>query len=165
MTPAQKAVASAAICDKVLHLEVYQRAHVVMMFVSLPDEPAIEPLARHTLATGKTLVVPRPNWADCTMTAALVQDWPGDLIRDHKEFLAPRDDAPAFDPSSIHCVLIPGLAFTQAGARLGRGGGFYDRYLPQIALDRRVGVCFACQVVDHLPQRPHDEFVAQVVSA
>lgn len=164
MTPQQKAAESSLICDRVLKLEVYQRAHVVMMFVPLPDEPLIEPLAKQALAKGKILVIPRPNWDDNSMTAGLVQSWPGDLAKDFKGFTGPREDAPSYDPGSIHCVLVPGLAFTLTGVRLGRGGGFYDRYLPQVPIQRRIGVCYRCQLVDRIPLLPHDEAMAHVMT-
>jgi len=99
------------------------------------------------------------------MVAALVQSWPGDLARDSRGTLAPRDDAPAYDPSSIHFVLVPGVAFSSTGVRLGRGAGYYDRFLPQIPIHRRIGVCFKCQRVEQIPLLPHDEPVAEVVSA
>ncbi|MGH8048823.1 MAG: 5-formyltetrahydrofolate cyclo-ligase [Chthoniobacterales bacterium] len=62
-------------------------------------------------------------------------------------------------------VLVPGVAFDRAGARLGRGGGFYDRLLGDPALTaRRVAVCFACQLVDRVPVEPHDAEVDAIVT-
>jgi 5-formyltetrahydrofolate cyclo-ligase len=71
---------------------------------------------------------------------------------------------PAVDESLIDLVVVPGLAFTPAGARLGYGGGFYDRFLPLVSAPH-VGVCFAEQVLDDLPVEPHDIRVQHVVSA
>ena len=62
-------------------------------------------------------------------------------------------------------VLTPGLAFDRMGARLGRGGGFYDRLLTDAALTaRRVAVCFACQVVERVPVEPHDVEIDAIVT-
>jgi 5-formyltetrahydrofolate cyclo-ligase len=62
-------------------------------------------------------------------------------------------------------VLVPGVAFDLAGARLGRGGGFYDRLLahPHFAA-RRIAVCFACQLVERVPVEPHDVEVDEIVT-
>lgn len=60
---------------------------------------------------------------------------------------------------SLRAVLVPGLAFDSAGRRLGRGAGFYDRFLAGRATAEspiRIGVCFAIQLVDAVPAEPHD---------
>lgn len=165
MTPQQKAAESTDICGRIIRLDLYTRARVVMLFAPLSDEPLIEPVARHALAHGKTLLLPRVNWSERSMVGALVQDWPGDLVKDHRGLTVPRDDALVYDTGSIHLVVVPGVAFSPTGVRLGRGGGFYDRYLAQIPIHHRVGVCFRCQRVDEIPLLPHDEVVAEVVSA
>jgi 5-formyltetrahydrofolate cyclo-ligase len=62
-------------------------------------------------------------------------------------------------------VLVPGLAFDRDGARLGRGGGFYDRLLEDSLLRApRIGVCFACQMVERVPEEPHDAKVDAIVT-
>ena len=62
-------------------------------------------------------------------------------------------------------MLVPGLAFARDGARLGRGGGFYDRLLagPQLRA-RRVGVCFEVQIVEAMPLEEHDQRVDEVLT-
>jgi 5-formyltetrahydrofolate cyclo-ligase len=164
MTPQQKIAESTDICGKLLKHDLYTRAHVVMVFAPLSDEPLIEPIVQHALAKGKTVLLPRVNWHDSTMVGALVQAWPGDLTKDHRGLTVPREDAPTYDPASMHLVLVPGLAFSSTGVRLGRGAGFYDRFLAQIPIHRRIGVCYRCQRVERIPLQPHDEPVAEVVS-
>jgi 5-formyltetrahydrofolate cyclo-ligase len=61
-------------------------------------------------------------------------------------------------------VLVPGLAFTRDGARLGMGGGFYDRWAEANPGVRRVGVCFSAQVVGEVPREGHDVGVSVVVT-
>lgn len=69
------------------------------------------------------------------------------------------------DPSMIDVVLVPGVAFTARGDRLGQGGGWYDRFLPTVRADARViGVCFAEQILDDFPIEDHDVRVDQVIS-
>ena len=70
------------------------------------------------------------------------------------------------DPEVPDLIVVPGLAFTAAGHRLGQGGGWYDRFLPNInGRAKTVGVCFSEQVVEVLPQESHDVVVHQVISA
>jgi 5-formyltetrahydrofolate cyclo-ligase len=63
-------------------------------------------------------------------------------------------------------VLVPGLAFTRDGHRLGRGGGFYDRLLAGRANEAvKIGVCFSLQLVESLPVERHDVLTDLVVVA
>jgi 5-formyltetrahydrofolate cyclo-ligase len=64
----------------------------------------------------------------------------------------------------IDLVIVPGLAFTVDGDRLGYGQGYYDRFLPTVCA-RSVGVCFTDQLVDVMPLTEHDVRVDVVVSA
>ena len=62
-------------------------------------------------------------------------------------------------------VIVPGLAFTAAGDRLGQGGGWYDRFLSEVRPDcTSIGVCFAEQVVDTIPVHSHDVVMDHVVT-
>jgi len=71
-----------------------------------------------------------------------------------KESAVPEDDV---DPAWPDVVVVPGLAFTATGARLGQGGGWYDRFLSNVALDcTTIGVGFNQQIVDSLPTEAHD---------
>jgi 5-formyltetrahydrofolate cyclo-ligase len=61
-------------------------------------------------------------------------------------------------------VLVPGLAFDTTGARLGRGKGFYDRWLAANPTVPSVGICFKCQIVESLPFEAHDARVSAIVT-
>lgn len=77
----------------------------------------------------------------------------------------PDDKQRRVDVSEAGTVLVPGVAFDFAGRRLGRGGGFYDRLLADARLRaRRVGVCFACQLVEQVPVEPHDQRVDALIT-
>jgi 5-formyltetrahydrofolate cyclo-ligase len=69
------------------------------------------------------------------------------------------------DPGWPDVVIVPGLAFTSNGDRLGQGGGWYDRFLSAVGPECvSIGVCFADQLVDVLPLEPHDVAVDHVVT-
>jgi 5-formyltetrahydrofolate cyclo-ligase len=81
-------------------------------------------------------------------------------IREHGEA-----NARVVAPEEIGAILVPGLAFTRKGHRLGRGGGFYDRYLAALpATTRKIGVCFALQLVEKIPTEAHDQRMDAVVT-
>jgi 5-formyltetrahydrofolate cyclo-ligase len=64
---------------------------------------------------------------------------------------------------SIDCILVPGLAFTKGGERLGRGMGFYDRFLTGIKVPK-IGLAFELQILEEIPQDPWDQLVDLVVT-
>lgn len=81
---------------------------------------------------------------------------------DGKQVAVPEDDV---DPTWPDVVVVPGLAFTPAGERLGQGGGWYDRFLPRLRDDATtIGVAFDAQIVESLPVEDHDANVDVVVT-
>lgn len=77
----------------------------------------------------------------------------------------PEPYGPAADPASIDVVVVPGLAFTTDGRRLGQGGGYYDRFLALVRPDCvTCGVAFSEQIVADLPSEPHDRILSTVVT-
>jgi 5-formyltetrahydrofolate cyclo-ligase len=69
------------------------------------------------------------------------------------------------DPTWPDVVIVPGLAFTARGDRLGQGGGWYDRFLSEVRPDCvSIGVCFVEQLADVLPVEPHDVTMDYVVT-
>ena len=74
---------------------------------------------------------------------------------------------PEDDPSAdtVDVVIVPGLAFTADGHRLGQGGGWYDRFLGELHTSCvTIGVCFAEQVLTDLPREPHDVVLDRLVT-
>ncbi len=77
----------------------------------------------------------------------------------------PRSLLPLPEPRSLDVVVVPGVAFDRNGRRLGRGKGFYDRFLSRLGeTPLRVGLAFDAQVVDELPQSEHDQSVDVVIT-
>jgi 5-formyltetrahydrofolate cyclo-ligase len=74
-------------------------------------------------------------------------------------------EAQVVSPAEIAAIIVPGLAFTKRGQRLGRGGGYYDRYLASLpATTMKIGVCFALQIVETLPIEHHDQKMDVVIT-
>lgn len=71
----------------------------------------------------------------------------------------PKASNPEIALGQIGAILVPGLAFTESGHRLGRGAGFYDRFLDSVPAALRVGIAFELQIKSQIPTEPHDATV------
>lgn len=94
------------------------------------------------------------------LTAPFVE-W---CVANGKQVVMPEDD-PVPDPAAVDVVVVPGIAFTRSGDRLGQGGGWYDRFLTRVRDDCvLIGVCFDPLVVERLPVEDHDVRIHHVVT-
>lgn len=88
-----------------------------------------------------------------------------DLHRGPMNVWEPGLHGPLVDVAALDIILVPGLAFTRDGARIGRGGGYYDRLLARPdCRARRLAIGFDCQVIDRLPVEAHDQRVHEIIT-
>ena len=155
----QRLRASAAIFSAVERLPEFRAARTVAVFAALPDEPATdEVLARW--ASTRRVVLPRVEGDAMRFYACR----PDALVFGAFGILEPQGERPC-PAGAIDLVVCPGVAFTADGGRLGRGRGYYDRYLGDpVFRGFRVGVCYAHQLVDDLPVEPHDVRMDRVIT-
>ena len=78
--------------------------------------------------------------------------------------LEPDPASPEILPGQANLIIVPGLAFTRSGYRLGYGGGYYDRLLGQSGLAPTLGACFDALFVDEIPHEDHDVPVGHLVT-
>lgn len=136
-------------------LPEYQQASTVMAYVGIGGEPDTEPLLARLGADGKRVVLPR-------VTGAVIEAAIGALSRTGP-FGIPEPDGETVDPATIDLVVVPGLAFTIDGHRLGQGKGYYDRFLPTTPA-ATVAACFVEHVVDDLPTDAHDVRIGRLIT-
>lgn len=88
-----------------------------------------------------------------------------DLQRGQMNVWEPKAGCPPIDIAALDIILVPGLAFTRDGKRLGRGGGYYDRLLgrPECRA-QRIAVAFDEQIVEHITVEFHDEHIHQIIT-
>lgn len=88
-----------------------------------------------------------------------------DLRRGQMNVWEPQPQCPPIGIAALDIILVPGLAFTRDGKRLGRGGGYYDRLLgrPECRAER-IAVAFDVQIVDHITVEFHDEHIHQIIT-
>ncbi len=139
-----------AVTAHFLQSALYHNARTVMCYVSMRMEVDTHFLIKMMLRDGKTVCVPKVTDRNGQMRAALLRSW--DDLKSVGSFgiLEPSEDAGSMDPNEIDLIVVPGVAFTPNGQRLGMGGGYYDRFLANTQAVR-MGFAFSCQIKQSLP--------------
>ena len=135
-------------------------SRVVMAFWPLPDEVDVRPLIDRLVAEGRTVVLPKVT-GDETMELRRYTSQ-ADLCEGAFHIQEPVGE-PFVDYEQIDVALVPGVAFDAAGHRLGRGKGYYDRFLAEHLVPRLIGVCFPFQRVAVVPVEAHDVVLDQII--
>lgn len=152
-TPQQLEELSLATIARLMTEPHFVAARTVMLYCSLPDEVNTRQLLRHALAE-KRIVLPKVTG---TSTMEL-RTYEGDSDLEEGAFHIMEPRGRLFtDYGTIDLAVVPGMAFDRLGNRLGRGKGYYDRFLASLPSDiYKIGVCFDFQKFDTIPCEPTD---------
>jgi len=155
---------SRIITAKLLALPQYLAAGVVCAYASFGSEFDSAAFCSDVVASGKRLLLPRINRAARVLEWREVGNLDSDLVAGVWGIREPAERCPIVPPSAVEFLLVPGVAFTAAGGRLGYGGGFYDRLLAGLnAKTPRIAAAFDLQIVESIPTGPSDQRVHLVV--
>lgn len=180
LTTAVRAEASERIFARVERTAAFSAARCVALFCALGDEPATEDALARWSGEARRVVVPRVEGdmmqfydynpsALCTGAFGIMEPVvveathgvDGEAVGETTVVVAPT----LCHPADIDLIVVPGVAFTAEGARMGRGKGFYDKYLSQAGFRAaKIGVCYAHQLVPVLPVEAHDVAMDRVVT-
>lgn len=165
LSPDEVAAMSARLCQRVLSSEFVRAARVVMVFAPMSGETDVTPIIERSLESGQVVVLPWIDWEKRELVARRVTRYPDDLETTRGGLRQPKPTCVAAEVGSIDLVITPGLGFDGFGGRLGRGGGFYDRFFATPGLTAaRVGVAFDGQIVDRVPRDERDALVDAVIT-
>ena len=138
--------------------------HVVAVYLAAPGEIDIDAFVRYALGRGFQVAAPR--WNGLTYELARVSGLDGANLRRGPMGIREPAEASVVRPEDVGLWIVPGLAFTRDGRRLGYGGGWYDRLLAKAAPGAvKTGVAYPFQIVDDLPSEARDMRVDDVVVA
>ena len=157
---AGKQSTSKQIFDHIERLDAFVEARCVALFAAMGDEVPTQYALDRWPMLGKRVVVPRVE---------------GDVMRFY-DYNPEQMTTGAFgieEPTSdteipaeaLDLMIVPARAFTREGLRLGRGGGFYDKYMSLEGFRAyKIGIAYECQIFDSLPHAPHDIAVDVVIT-
>ena len=157
-SPEERKRKSAAIQQKLFGLDAFRKSDCVCFYVSLPTEVDTSSMIDQSLEMGKRVVVPLSDLENKELKLYQIEDRREDLRQGTFGVFEPRPDkTKPVDFKKVDCVVIPGVVFDKEKNRIGRGKGFYDRFLeklgPQVF---KIGLAFSFQVVQEIPHDHHD---------
>jgi len=166
-SPLEKSRKSGIIKNKLFIEEEFKKAKVVMFYVSLKDEVDTYFMIDEALKAGKRVCVPVILKEEKKLIAGEIKNRLEDLESQHFGIYQPKRDRVKEVPlEDIDLVVVPGIAFDKKNIRLGRGHGYYDRFLSGLPnTTKAIGLAFDFQVLEDLPRDPHDVPVWKIVTA
>ena len=152
MTEEQIVAAGERLGELFLACQQYKDAKTIYGYLPYNQEVRTVPMLEQALRDGKRVAVPK-CYGD-QMRFIYMEDL--SLVENgYANITEPIADEPvAEDPTAL--VLMPGLAFTKEGNRMGYGGGFYDKFLAAEPNHPTVALCYDFQMVDYIPTDDYD---------
>ena len=139
----------------------FSQAQTLLLYSALPDEVQTQSLLDELTEAGKTVLLPKVvSNEDMELRRYTGK---ADLQPGAYGILEPAGTRYT-DYATIDVAVVPGIAFDAQGHRLGRGKGYYDRFLAKIPDVYKIGLCFSWQIVDEVPSEANDIMMDEVVS-
>ncbi len=162
--PEDAAARSATACERLAGLAEFGASEVVMAFLTIEGEVDTMPLIRRAWEAGKTVLLPKVRWEPREMFVVAWRSLDDPMVVGRYNIPEPACQE-AWPVERIDLIVLPAMAYDPTGRRLGKGGGFYDRFLAQEGL-RAVccGLAFTEQVIDDVCDEPHDRPVDMLVT-
>lgn len=162
LTEEMRAIANAQIASQIESLPAFKNSKEIVAYWAMPDEVSLNH-AIERWAKEKNVYLPIVKGEKLEFRKFTNSE---ELNSENKYGIGePVSGELLRDESQVKFMLIPGIAFTCDGKRLGRGGGYYDRIASQFGNAYKCGVAFDCQIVDTIPMEPHDMITDIVIHA
>jgi 5-formyltetrahydrofolate cyclo-ligase len=167
LPPETHAAHSMAIAERLMRMPEYQQSSAVLGYMNFGTEFASEVWIREVLAACKKLALPRVNHHTNQLDLFWVEDLENQLatgLWKIREPIVERCER-VITPNEVEFALLPGVAFSKSGARLGYGGGYYDKLLAQMShRPTLVAAAFELQIMERIPQEATDVKVEWIIT-
>ncbi len=158
MSPEEVKTDSRKIVEQIERMQCWKDAKTVMIYYPIHNEVDLRHLV-HKYAQEKTFLLPATVGNHQIEVRVYEPNRP--LLKGR--FSIPEPDTEVWK-GGIDLILVPGVAFNKDKIRLGRGGGYYDRFLKHYSNSIKIGVCYDFQLHDDLPSQYFDIRMNRVVT-
>lgn len=146
-------------CRTIVDSDEFSSAETVALYRAIEGEVQTDEIFEEATSKGKRALYPRVEPGNKNLVFCEVTDL-DDMPPGTWKIPEPPESARICPISEADLVVTPGVAFDRGGARLGQGGGFYDRMFKRLKPRAvRMGIAFDLQIVEQIPMGPHDEYL------
>lgn len=152
-------------CANLMASEAFRHAHCLMLYMPLRSEVDLVHAMLRCFQDNQVVCVPRVDWDHKRMIPIQIHSFDDrNLVNDRYGLRMPDNGVP-IPVEMLELVVVPGLGFDVSGNRIGRGAGYYDRFLAQPGFcGRTIGLGFDFQMVDSVPRLEHDMRLDSIVT-
>ena len=152
--------------DRLFKLPEFIKAKTILFYISTEDEVGTEQIIKRALKENKRVIVPVSKVEERNLSLSELKDYDSELELGAFNILEPKKEFRRFiSPDELDLIVVPGVAFDSSGNRLGRGMGFYDRFLKRIKRKIPIlGLAYEFQIVDEIPVDDKDVSVDKIVT-
>ena len=158
MTPEQVAADSKLICEQIEQMSAFREAHSVLIYYPVHNEVDLRPLLEK-YRDQKTFLFPVTH-----RHYMEIRPYDGEEMMRKGHYGVPEPQTEEYK-GAIDLILVPGVVFDQHCHRIGRGGGYYDKFIRRHPLAKKIGVCYAFQLKKHsIPHWFKDQKLDRIVT-
>ena len=155
LLPEERKSLSESILSQLEQMTCFRNAKTILLYYPKNNEVDVLPLfKRHK---DKTLLLPVTHRKEMT-----ANPFEGNDKMHRGKFGIPEPTTPPY-LGDIDLIIVPAVAFDKRGYRLGRGGGYYDRFLKKQPYATLIGVGYDFQLVEEVPMLQHDQKVHRII--
>lgn len=158
LTKEQVAEDSKLIYNQIIDNKIFERAEVVMSYMSFQNEINTEKINEYIISCRKKLLLPK--MLDREIIKAI--EYTGEFKIDNSFGI--KEPVGEIYNGDIDLIIVPGMVFDREGNRIGYGRGYYDRFLRLYPKARKISLAYEFQILDRLEAEEHDEKIDEIVT-
>jgi 5-formyltetrahydrofolate cyclo-ligase len=161
--PGVRRAKSRRIFTKISEEPFFKKARHIALYCGIAPEVITRPFLKKILKE-KKIYLPQTEPIKKSMKLRRIRVLPGDLRKGPYGIMEPKISCPVRSATRMDLIIVPGVAFDKKGGRLGRGAGYYDRFLRKARRVPKIGLCFREQLVKKVPMKKFDMSVDKVIT-
>ena len=157
---------SLEIFKKLSNISEFIHSKNIMFYVATKSEVQTKNMIEKSLAMGKNIFIPIMDDLSCNLKPSLLIDFDKELKKNSQGILEPKQEFQRiYSPEKMDLIILPGIAFDLKGNRIGRGKGYYDRFLKGVKpFTIKIALAFEIQIVKKIPLDLNDIPVDKVIT-